>query len=671
MVSDREINYEFNRRYPDTPYFANLNPTAGDLFDICRSRIMEPHDNQPVLPTSNFDGTNSIDLSSSVFVTKQIATAQTESTGFWSATSTSDSATINDYLIDDRRYILSGSVISDDINGQGVISSATGDVPEPGNLVLLRASWPGAAGPEPKTTAPFADFFYRVRTADEGANTMTIDRYLPNFNSDSSSKSYNWYEYPWNGIESYYGSGATENCPVWNLNIVRTSREIGQTEIAIGANIGHSYSSFASREYSGAKQYFGFEDDLRQIGFIHYSNAFTGNTYGEQLVPGTTQVDMPTIMWHRTNVNPGKGELGGQRFTDKGSDVYYDQIARSSYTLLKDGASTSSIVVGRIYTKLKLVVITDPELLTAMSYKTDRNWTLPPLMVGSQPVPQSPATIYNTSGLLRSDYVYYVTYLAENNDTYAHMSSSGYKASMHCGYISKVEGYTDENGYGQYLTCSFASRSFPYLRNGDDFNVFSGTGWSANKVQILVQEVRKSEDKGIDALHPGKWSGASDLLTHGNGVYSGATSHTTIDPSYLQGHQFIIALGDIESGTTRPNYTSGPSNNLYQVSSGFTSNSDFVNTTGLTYGNEDFFFGNIKTKIMSTTYKTVFTIVAKDSEFNSSNNGGFDGAEDPNTYITEIGILNEEGVLVAVGKPTFPIKKSFARYITFQLELDF
>ena len=671
VVSDREINYEFNRRYPDTTYFANLNPPEAEVFDICQSRVMEPHDNQPILPATNFDGTTSIDLSSSVFVSKQIATAQTLSTGFWSATSTSDTATVNDYVIDQRRYISSGSTFSGQFNGSGTFLATSTDVAEPGNLILLRMAWPGSTGPEPRTTAPFADFWYRVRTANEGLNGITTDRNLPNFDNDVSAKVYLWYEYPWNGIESYYGSGATENTPVWNMNIVRTSREIGQKEIAINSNTGYSYSSFASREYSGAKQYFGFEDDFRQVGFLHYSNAFTGNTYGEQLVPGTTQVDMPNIMWHRKDVNPGKGEFGGQRFTDEGSDVYYDQIARSSYTLLKDGNSTSSIAVGRIYNKLKLVVITDPELLTAMSYKTNRNWTLPPLTVGSQPTPRAPQTVQNTSGLLRSDHVYYVTYFALNKGAYAHRYSSGYQPAMHCGYISKIEGFTDENGYAQYLTCSFPTRSFPYLRERNDFNTFSGTGWSANKVQILVQEVRKSEDRGLDALHPGRWSGASDFMTFGNGVYSGASNHTTINPSYLQGHQFVISLDDIESGTTQPAFTSGPNNNLYGVSSGFTAYNDFVNTTGLTYGNEDFFFGNIKTKIMSTTYKTVFTIVAKDSELNSSNNGGFDGTEDANTYITEIGILNESGALVAVGKPTYPIKKSSARYITFQLELDF
>jgi len=668
VVSDREINYEFNRRYPDTPYFANLNPPATEMFNICKSRVMEPHDNQPALPTLNFDGTNALDLTSKVFVTKQIATAQTSSVGFWSAT-TADSATVNDYILHPSRYIRSGQTTTGLISGPATWSSSTEVMLGGGNLLLLRYSAPIGSEPQLISTAPFVDLFYRIRTADASVDSIRVDRPVPIF--ASGTRNVAWYEYPWNGVETYYGSGATENCPVWNLNIVRTSREIGQTKMAIGANTGYSYSTFASKEYSGTKQYFGFEDDLRQVGFIHYSNKYTGNTYAEQLVPGTTQVDMPSIMWHRKSANPGQAYESGQRFTDEGSDVYFDQAAKTSFTLLKDGTSSSALIVGRIYNKLKLIVVTDPELLTAMSYKTDRNHTLPPLIVGSQSAPKSPSTVMNTSGLLRSDHYYYVTYFTQSKTPYSSTDSYGYKQAMHCGYISKVEGFTDENGYAQYLTCSFPTKAFPYLRNTAGFTTYSGTGWSANKVQILVQEVRKDEDKGLDALHPGKWSGASDIKAFGNGVYSGESTHTTIDPTYLQGQQFIVSLDDIKSGTTQPNFIAGPSNNLYGVSSGFTFNSDYLNLTGMTYGNEDFFFGNIKTKIMSTTYKTVFTIVAKDSEFNASNNGGFDGAEDANTYITEIGILNDQGLLVAVGKPTYHIKKSSARYLTFQLELDF
>lgn len=675
VLSDREVNYEFNRRYPDTAYFANLNPPSTELYDICLNRVMEPADRQPFLPSTNFDGTAAMDLTSKVFVSKQIATAQTNSTGFWSSTTLSVSTTVNDYVLHPSRYIRSGQTTSGQLTGARTFVNSVAQDPAVGNLLLMRCAWPGSTGPQPKTTAPFADFWYRVTDVNTGSSTIGLDRNLPDWNGDTSSKPVYWYEFPWNGIESYYGSASTQNTAVWNLNIVRTSREIGSGLEAINTNTGQSYTTYGSRQYSGQKQYFGFEDDVRQVGFLHYTNQYTGNTYGEQLVPGTTQVDMPNIMWHRANYNPGQGTLGGHRFTDEGSEIYYDGISKSSYTLLKDGTSSNSQVVGRVYYKLKLIVITDPELLTAMSYKTNRNWTLPPLIAGSQPNPKSPLTIQNTSGLLKSDYVYYVTYTAHNAGPYVDGESSGYKPSMHCGYISKVQGFTDENGYAQYLTCTFPSLAFPYLRAGGAFNAYSGTGWSCNRVQILVQEVPINEDKGIDALHPGRWSGASNYWGYGNGVYSGESSHSTIDPTYLQGHQFVISLDDIQSGTTMPNFTAGPNNNLYGLTSGFThtannNNTDYLNG-GLTYGNEDFFFGNIKTKILSTTYKTVFTIEAKDSDFNSSNNGGFDGALNSNTYITEFGILNEQGILVAVGKPTYPIKKSSARYLTFQLELDF
>jgi hypothetical protein len=377
---------------------------------------------------------------------------------------------------------------------------------------------------------------------------------------------------------------------------------------------------------------------------------------------------MPTILWHRKDVNPGSGSTGGHRFTDGGSEVFFDQIAQTSYTLLKDGSSTNSFAVGRVYYKLKLIVITDPELLTAMSYKSGRNWTLPPLVVGTQSVPKSPLTIDSASGLCRSNYNYYVTYHLVNSGVYTSGEDLGYQQTFPCGYIQKVQGFTDVNGNSQYLSCTFPNKAFPYLRNSLQFTSFSGTGWSANKIQILVQEVHKDDDNGIDTLHPGKWSGASDIDTYGNGVYSGLTTQTTLDPTYLQSHQFIISLEDIVSGDTK--FDSLTTSQVYGISTGFT-NTDYINSNGLTLGNEDFFFGNIKTKIAATSFKTVFTVEIKDSELNSSISGGFDGTQDANAYITEIGILNAQGDLVAIGKPTFPIKKNSSRYLTFQLELDF
>ena len=74
---------------------------------------------------------------------------------------------------------------------------------------------------------------------------------------------------------------------------------------------------------------------------------------------------------------------------------------------------------------------------------------------------------------------------------------------------------------------------------------------------------------------------------------------------------------------------------------------------------------------MSTVFKTVLTVLVPDTKLNSSLNPSFNGLLDTDTYITEIGILDNNNVLVGVGKPTYPIAKNSGRYIAFQLEIDF
>ena len=92
---------------------------------------------------------------------------------------------------------------------------------------------------------------------------------------------------------------------------------------------------------------------------------------------------------------------------------------------------------------------------------------------------------------------------------------------------------------------------------------------------------------------------------------------------------------------------------------------------GLTFGDESFFFGNVKADILATVFKTVLTVLAPDTNFNSTANPSFNPLLDSNTYITEIGVLDANNVLVGVGKPTYPIVKNSSRYLAFQLEIDF
>jgi len=74
-------------------------------------------------------------------------------------------------------------------------------------------------------------------------------------------------------------------------------------------------------------------------------------------------------------------------------------------------------------------------------------------------------------------------------------------------------------------------------------------------------------------------------------------------------------------------------------------------------GSENHFFGNIKTAKKKVRYDTYITLVVEGGELNSSQNSSFDAEKNDNTYITEIGVLNSDGELVAVGKPTRPIRK--------------
>ena len=90
-------------------------------------------------------------------------------------------------------------------------------------------------------------------------------------------------------------------------------------------------------------------------------------------------------MWHRRDdVGTASGTTLGMRFTSDtikktlstNNDVeYYDLIEFSGMSV----TPTMPLVVGKIFPQLKIVVIDNEELVAAMSYKSNRNFTLPDL----------------------------------------------------------------------------------------------------------------------------------------------------------------------------------------------------------------------------------------------------------------------------------------------------
>lgn len=637
VLSDREIDYSIDRT---------------DYYDILNNRILSPSDYHPDIDSLNLDGSNALTLSSqNVLSAKQFITGSTPSAGFFSGGT-------NAWVIESGKSLGSGLIAysNQSFSSTTINFSGTSYVPNAGELLFV--PWVVPQGPSYDFTSasipsgtPINSLWYRVLSKDS-STSITVDRPIPYFinTGSGSTKSVKGYSYPHNGIETYYGSGQTQNTKQWNMNIVRTSNVAGTDESTQGVS---GYTRYGSIEYNGTKKYFGLTGETPAVGFIHYTNEFTGNTYAEQLIEKSIQMYIPTIMWHNIGDDNGTSARWGASFYDSYGTTIYDTAAKTTYRELRDGVSSTNRVVGRVYHKLKLFVITDQELLTVLSYKSNRSYSLADYTPTLATTPKYPLTASQATGLCEKDYDYFVTYIAEN-DTYSNTTSFGYPNALHCGYIKKVKGELDTNGNPQFLQLAFDPNSFPYLRSTSGIYTYK-SGWNAQTVQVLINEQLSSKNYTIENVPSDSWKRVSTSTSGGNGIYrSSDAGDSTIDPLKLNGYSFVISREDYTSGTT------------YTLNTGLTNNQSTLN-----FGYEDFFYGVIDAQIFATVYKSIITVYATNTQANSSTNSTFDTTLDSDVYISEVAILDDSNQVVAVAKPSNPIKKSNGKFLAFQLEIDF
>lgn len=639
IVSDREVNYDIDRT---------------DKYSILSNRILAPVDYQPTF--TNIDGSDAVILGSSeVTSAKQFSTASTATAGFFTGSTDSYSLDPSKMLGYSNNVPFNKITYSTSMPSGGnvlTLDNPSGSYfPQSGDLVFIpwepiqNSGKTYSADSKIASGNPTVSLWYRV-TGTTPSVSIDLDRPIPNFGTTPTSQQVNLYFYPYNGVDSYYGSAATVDTRVWNMNIIRTNS-------VEGTQLNNSgYTSYGSIEYNGTKNFFGFSGETPAFGVIHYTNQFTGNTYAEQLVEKSVKIDIPYLMWHKIGEDNGTAVRFGASFYDIDGETITDSITNSTFRYLKDGTTSTSNIVGRVYHKLQIIIITDQELLTAMTYKSNRNFTLPQLNLSSAANPKYPLSSGQATGLLENNKTYFVTYIMESNSTYSSGSTYGYAPYLHCSYISKINGQADADGNPQFLVANFPSNPFPYMRNSSNLNSLSGTGWNANSIQLLVAEVDSSLGYQEGSVLSYNWKRVSSVV--GNGIYTGDTGDLTIDPLKLAGYQFVVSREDFNSGTT------------YSLNQNF-----LTGMSALTFGGESFFFGNVKSDILATTYKTLITVLAKNNQYNTTINPSYDDIEDSDTYITEIGILDTDNNLVAVGKPTNPIRKSDGRYLAFQLEIDF
>jgi hypothetical protein len=289
--------------------------------------------------------------------------------------------------------------------------------------------------------------------------------------------------------------------------------------------------------------------------------------------------------------------------------------------------------VGKVFPDIKTIVFDDEEIIAAMSYKSNRNWTLPAPSL-SLLTPNLCDTDTDDYGVIGNDQEYmYISY---------RFNSTGTTDSLHCNYYSKVQGPSEDcNLLRQNVSIRFGNE-FPFM--SDDCCCFQG--YNATGFEILAQLVTGSTTQPS----PGSWKviDFTDKL-------SGGTVNGCIPPSAITATTFVISYNQYQ---TAPNYNL---NNYI----------DLPNPTGeeskLNFGDEYYFYGNIETDIEATIYEMRFLCNLASTQFNNSSNPTWTlGSKN---YITEVGLFDVDKDLIVITKLQSPILRQGTQQ--FAVKLDF
>jgi len=391
-LGDSEINYAFNEEIS---------------FDTFEQKILRPKDNNPKIVSfleQTVSGLTMIDLPTVVSNTSVITNTAPER-GFFTSGTTAPYA-INKQPTYTKnaagRIFISGVTGGNQVTVNQSADYIGGEYEEPivGDFLLVK--WANPELPSGTTnnevSEPVAYVWYKIEeiisgTLENNNLLIQVDKPLPNFNGNGGDFASLAYTYPnsnnrevsGDSIQQYYGKlyvtdflknavfsfienwdcalGDTKDVPVWNMSLIFTDEIAGVDPIN-----DRNYSQYYTKEIGGFVRYIQQVPNwIKKIGIIHYTNQIPANTYGEGLT-GIPTLELPTIMWHKAT-----GSTIGVTLSITGVQQTLTGLSTNYFNL----ADQFGNVVGKVFTDLEVFVIEDQELLFAMSYKANRNWTLP------------------------------------------------------------------------------------------------------------------------------------------------------------------------------------------------------------------------------------------------------------------------------------------------------
>jgi hypothetical protein len=467
---------------------------------------------------------------------------------------------------------------------------------------------------------------------------------------------------------------------IWNMNIPWTESPAGYAYPDL------DYNYFQSSGYCGTKEYLGYNSNAGQtdtsstyyyntfaeqinlspsnqkaIAIIHYTNHDIDNYYGEKFATeifdptqsgatgqlGNFRLDLPWLMWHKST----GATMGESFYTDpRGFDslnldeVEYIQSSVNSnqvdpglryYHLWDTNPNSNGYPnrVGKVWPDLKILTIDDDELVAAMSYKSNRNWTLPAPKLGLI----VPNTFNNTAGsdvgvLSGTGQTMWVTYTFTN---------TAFTQSLHCNYYTNISGTNpDCPPDSADITIRFAGE-FPFLNSNPGS---SPSGFTANNIKILAQKVT-----GSTRPNPANW------------VEIDVTNQ--LSATSVNGYITFSGLTGTTLQLTNDMYTGASSNYRLENYIDLPQTGD----TQMNFGSEYFFYGSLKTDIQATIYEMQYMVNLGQAQFGHSSNPTWNGTVPP--YVTEIGLYNLNKDLMIISKVQSPeIRQGVQQY---KIKLDF
>lgn len=434
-------------------------------------------------------------------------------------------------------------------------------------------------------------------------------------------------------------------------------------------------------------------------GFIHYTNLNTTDFYGEKFAleaegynPALTspaigeaqnfKLYLPWLMWHKkTSVNGSGAGTGlgdetvyGQTFyadppgfnvfpanaqpwlmTTTPSSANMNHPGLRYYHLWDDNMGTGATMpnrVGKIFPDYKMVVIDDQELLAAMSYKSNRSWTLPAPKTERFPAGTLCTTGCTEGVLSNGGDVLWMTYM---------LLGTGMTTGLHCNYYTKE---VLQPGEGAIDVAFTLGREFPYLITDE-----LGSGFTATDILILTQRVTNGSS-GYPLPNPANW-----YYRNVTGQLTNYTPGDKITAAQLVGHTFYLTY-DYVAGSAAA--CAGWSNMVAYNLNNFISIPAIGEYTKLQFGDEYFFYGTLASDIMATIYEMKHVIQLGTNQYTKSTNPTWIDYNNnnptlpaPDARITEIGLFdNENGLpdLMAIAKLQSPINRTGTQQFTISID---